>query len=53
MAKPMESKYCFIWAWSHWVKPVTRATSGGTWACISRVSGFSWEASRLSTGLIR
>ena len=53
MAKPMESKYACIWALSQVVKPVTRATSAGTSACISKVAGFSMEASRLSTGLIR
>ena len=53
MAKPMEPKYCSIAPSSHWVKPVTRATSAGTSACSSRLSGFSCDASRLSTGLMR
>ena len=53
MAKPMEPKYAFICSPSQLVNPVTRATSAGTSAFISRLSGFSMEASRLSTGLIR
>ena len=53
MAKPMESKYAFICSSPQLVNPVTRATSAGTSARISKLSGFSKEASRLSTGLIR